>query len=309
MQRLFIVLLISSLPFFLFAQEGLKLSGQFTPSFSVSFNLQDAHNGLTLTNQGAFGYSAGLLIGYGITEAFSLSTGILYCSHSMRFEHQRKLLPTGISDPNFGKSALRQSNYLRVPLLIGLASDPNRKWGILARIGPHFNFLLNARYYDARLNGYSNYDEKQGIDLRQKVTLYQENMNTGGLIKEGGEAKIYKDFIPGITAEVGVQFRVNDQLKLTALLHVEGSSNPEDEGAASLTYNLSRGDYLVTSNPFDAPELAQKDDEKLLKEETPFDAVFPNYTNDGAFNYPTRSPTWQVMVGLQLGIVYTYKKQ
>lgn len=309
MQYVFVWLLMIGFSFSATAQEGLKLSAQATPSLSFSFNLQDTKKGATLKEKAAFGYTAGLLVGYGITEAFSISTGCYYYEHRAYFEHQRASLPSGDRDPNFGASALRLSNYIRVPLLIGLASDPNRLWGVLARFGPHFNFLMNARYYDTRLNGYSKYNKDEGIDLRQEVTLYQENLATGGLIRQGGKASVYKDFIPGIAAEVGLQLRINDQLKLTALVHVEGSSNPEEEGAASFAHNLNRGDYLVTSSPFDAPELTKQDNDKFQAEATPFDAVFPNYTDEAYPNTTTRAPTWQVMVGLQLGVVYTYKKQ
>ena len=288
------------------AQEGLKLSAYITPSICFSFNNEDLQKGNTLQQQNSFGYTTGLLIGYGITDIISVSTGVAYYEHRTQFEHQRATLPNDNADPNLGATALRRSQYVRVPLMMGLASDPNRQWGVLARFGPHFNFLLQANYFDARLNGYSNYNAEQGIDLGQKISLYQENSN-GGLIKQGGTARIYQVFVPGITAEVGVQFRVNDQIKLTALVHVEGSSNPEAKGAASLAHNLNRGDYLVTTNPFDNPVLAQLDNNKQQAEATPFDAVFPNYMNENTPNATYRSSTWQMMLGLQLGIVYTQK--
>jgi hypothetical protein len=307
LRLLFCLLLLLLVAFAGFAQEGLKISAQVTPCLSLSFNPQDRYQSTTLKAQPAFGYSAGLLLGYGITEAFSISTGVSYYEYQARFEHQRRFLSDGSRDLNAGKTALRQSNYLRLPLLLGLASDPNRKWGVMARFGPHFNFLLQARYFDQRLEGYSGYNSEEGINLKQEITLYQENTLNGGLIKEGGEAAIYNTFVPGITAEVGLQWRVTDQIKLTALVHLEGSSNPEDEGAASLAHNLARGDYLVTANPFDAPELSRQDLAKQQQEGTPFETVFPNYTDEAYPNASIRAPTWQFMLGLQLGIVYTYK--
>lgn len=306
MKFLFILVIIASCSFGIIAQEGLKLGAYLTPCVSLSFNQEDKQKGNTLQQKTSFGYTTGLLLGYGITEILSISTGVAYYEHRIQFEHQRTRLANDNADPNLGATALRRSQYIRVPLMVGLASDPNRQWGVLARFGPHFNFLVQANYYDTRLEDYSNYDAQQGIDLRQEISLYQENSN-GGLIKQGGTAPIYQIFVPGVTAEVGVQFRVNDQVKLTALVHVEGSSNPEAEGAASLAHNLNRGDYLVTTNPFDNPVLAQLDNNKQQIEATPFDAVFPNYTNPNAPNATTRATTWQMMVGLQLGIVYTHR--
>ncbi|MFK7796939.1 MAG: outer membrane beta-barrel protein [Aureispira sp.] len=306
MKCLFVLVIVAYCSCAILAQEGLKLSAYITPSICFSFNKEDAQKGTTLQQQLSFGYTTGLLLGYGITDIVSVSTGVAYYEHRVEFEHQRAILANDNTDPNFGATALRRSQYIRVPLMVGLASDPNRKWGVLARFGPHFNFLLQANYYDSRLEGYSNYNTQQGIDLTQQISLYQENSN-GGLIKQGGTARVYQVFVPGITAEVGVQFRVNDQMKLTALVHVEGSSNPEAAGAASLAHNLNRGDYLVASNPFDAPVLAQADNNKQQTEETPFDAVFPNYTDNNVPNATSRASTWQMMLGLQLGIVYTHK--
>jgi len=309
MRNLFVFLGILFSSTFSFSQEGLKLGLHFTPGISMALNNEDADKGSTLDLQTSFAYNTGFLIGYGVTEIFSVSTGVGYQQHTAAFIHNRKNLSSGISDPNYAATITRQANYIRVPLFVEISTDPNRALGFFARLGPHFDFLITAVYKDARLDGFSNYDSDAGIDLRQKITLYQKNETTNGIISLGRQEKIYRDFVPGITAEIGAQVRINDYLKMTLLLHFEGSSNPEGEGAASFAHNLNRGDYLVSSNPISSPGQATVDMNKSTQEGTPFDAVFPNYTNDMNTNATFRSPTWNLMAGFQIGIVYTYSPE
>lgn len=309
MQNLFLLFSFLFISNFSIAQEGLKLGLYFTPSASMTLNNEDANKGTTLDLRTSFAYSTGFLVGYGISEIFSVSTGVAYLEHTGTFVHNRATLSSGTKDPNLGARIIRQSNYVRVPLFVELSTDPNRAAGFFARVGPHFDFLTTATYKDTRLDGFSQYDSDAGIDLRQKITLYQKNEATNGIISLGRQEKIYRDFVPGITAELGAQVRINDYLKTTFLIHFEGSSNPEGDGAASFAHNLNRGDYLVTSNPISNPGQATVDENKSIQEETPFDAVFPNYTDETNPNATFRSPTWNIMIGFQIGIIYTYSPQ
>lgn len=307
-------LLILSLIFLFFfnqmlAQEGLKIGVHFIPGASIAINNEDTEKGKMLALEASFAYNTGILMGYGITEIFSISTGVQYHQHTANFIHNRNLLSTGLNDPNTGKKFSRRTAYVRVPLFLEFCSDPNQVIGIFARLGPHFDFLVNATYKDARLEGFSQYDAANGIDLQQKITLYQKNSTGNGIISLGRKGRIYRSFVPGITAEVGAQVRISDFLKMTFLIHVEGSSNPEGEGAASLAHNLNRGDYLVTSNPISNPNNATVDNLKSSQEETPFDTVFPNYIDETDPNVTFRSPTWNLMAGFQIGFIYTYIPQ
>lgn len=307
MRNLFLLLSLLFISSLSIAQEGLKLGLHVTPGLSMALNNEDLDKGASLNLQTSFAYNAGFLIGYGVTEILSVSTGVGYQQHIAAFVHDRKNISSGGLDPNYGAKITRQTSYIRVPLFLEISTDPNRALGFFARLGPHFDFLISAVYKDARLDGFSQYDSDAGIDLRQEITLYQKNEATNGIISLGRQGKIYRNFVPGITAEVGAQVRINDHLKMTLLLHFEGSSNPEGEGAASFAHNLSRGDYLVTANPIASPGQAIVDGNKINQEETPFDAVFPNYTNDTNTNATFRSPTWNLMAGFQIGIVYTYQ--
>lgn len=289
------------------AQEGLKLGVYLTPALTFPSNPQDVQQGLLLQQQSAFSYNGGALVGYGISEVVSLSTGIGFHQFAASYKHRRQTLPDGRTDPNTGARALKRAQYLRVPILFGWSTDPNRRWGLIGRIGVHFNFLVDAVYYDERLIGYSNYYASHGIDLQQPLTLYQINGDGTGLMRRGGKAPVYQEFIAGLTAEFGLQIRLNDALKITVMIHAETSSNPEDEGAASLAHNLHRGDYLVTANPLVDHMAAQKDAVKQQADGTPFETIFPNYSDPNQPYETERSPTWNTLVGLQIGIVYTLK--
>lgn len=309
MQNQFILFFVLLCCYTASAQEGLKIAAQFTPGISITINQEDRNQAKILDEQAAFAYNSGFLIGYGITEIFSISTGVAYSSHTAAFIHHRAQLPSGAKDINFGKKISRQSHYVRVPLLLELSTDPNLRIGFFARLGPHFDFLSQASYKDSRLDGFSRYDADKGIDLRQEISLYQKNTSSTGILSLGRKNKIYADFVAGITVELGTQIRINDHLKLTILAHAEGSSNPEGEGAASLAHNLTRGDYLVTSNSISDPIAASNDKTKAQEESTPFHTVFPNYRQDDAPYETFRSPTWNMMLGLQIGLIYTYQPQ
>lgn len=307
MQNLLTLFLVIALSYSTTAQEGLKLGVHFTPGISMALNKEDANKGETLDLTTAFAYNTGFLIGYGITEIFSISTGIHYQQHKATFIHKRALLSTNLADPNWGKKAIRETSYIRVPLLLEICTDPNRSIGFFARLGPHFDFLATATYKDTRLDGFSQYNANKGIDLRQSITLYQKNEATNGILSLGRKGKIYNDFVPGITVELGTQIRINDFLKVTLLMHLEGSSTPEGEGATSLAHNLNRGDYLVSANSISNPNDAAQDQLKANEEETPFDAIFPNYLDSSDPFSTFRNPTWNIMMGLQIGIIYTYR--
>lgn len=290
------------------AQKGVKLGLQFTPGVSLALNNEDLDKGETLDAQAAFAFNTGITFGYGITEIFSISTGVSYSQHTASFVHNRAKLASGLTDINLGKKFSRVADYIRVPLLLSISSDPNRAAGFFARVGPHFDFLVNAVYKDARLEGYSRYNSATGINLRDDITIYQKNTSGAGLLSSGKKGKTFNDFTIGVTADLGVQIRINDFLQLTALLHFEASSNPDGPAAASFAHNLTQGDYLVTSNPLSSPVAASADATKIANEGTPFDATFPNYTSESDPFATHRNPTWNIMAGFQIGLVYTYRK-
>lgn len=291
----------------LLAQEGLKLGAYVTPALSFPSNAEDIQQGTLLQQHPTFSYNGNLLLGYGLTDLFSLHTGVGFYQFRATYEHSRQQLPDGRPDPNIGTMAVKCTQYLRVPLLFEISTDPNRRWGVIGRVGVHFDFLVNAVYTDERLMGYSNYFHAQGIDLTQPVTLYQMNADKTGLMLRGGKAPVYKEFLVGLTAQVGLQFRLSDALKVTVMLHAETASNPEDEGAASLAHNLNRGDYLVTADPLLNRNAANEDALKQQLEGTPFEAIFPNYSDPNQPYVTTRSATWNTLIGLQMGMIYTIK--
>jgi len=298
----------------IYAQHGIKMGVSFTPGVSFSLNNEDLDKGTTLDMESAFAFNSGVTIGYGLTEMISISTGVIYNQHTANFVHKRERFTNTfgneVNDVNKDKKISRKADYIRVPILFEVHGDPNRSAGFFFRIGPHFDFLASAVYKDERLIGFSKYDEAAGIDLSQEITLYEENSSSSsGISKTGEKGKIYNDFVIGVTMEIGAQFRINDHFKMTFLLHMETSSNPEGKGAASFAYNLDRGDRIVTSTAFNDPTASQADIDLAEAQGTPFDAMFPNYIDENSPHVTHRAPTWNIMGGLQIGIVYTLRPE
>lgn len=281
-----------------YAQKGLKLGLQFTPGATMSLQSEDFDKGETLDLDGAFGYNFGLTVGYGISETFSISTGIMFNNHVSQYVHNRQTFSSGATDPNYKKKFSRTLGYVRVPLLIEVGSDPTQSAGFFFRIGPHFDFLTGGAYKDERYVGYSGYDEATGINLREQVDLYQETTLLGQKVatKTGQQGDVYNSFVLGVTLEIGGQIRLTDYLKLILLVHLESSlTNPEGAGAASFAYTV--GDRVRSlTNPSDLIKSA---------EGTPFDASYPNYISEGNKTVTHRDPAWNVMGGLTIGAVYT----
>lgn len=289
------------------AQKGVKIEAIFAPGISFALNKQDMDKGETLDMDVPFAFNAGVLLGYGITETISFTTGFMFNQHNAAFVHKRATLPLGGDDPNFNKKFSRSAGYIRLPLLLSISGDPNLAAGFFVRAGPHFDLLTGATYRDERLIGYSKYNPDSGLDLKKQVTIYEKD-GSGALKNTGRKGRVFKDFVVGLSVDVGCQIRINDHIKMTIMAHFEASSNPEGDGASSFAHNLNRGDYLITTNPFADASLAAADALKYNAELTPFDATMPNYSSDTDVYETHRDGTWNLMAGLQIGIIYTYRK-
>lgn len=291
----------------IYAQKGVKIEAIFAPGISFALNKQDMDKGDALDMDVPFAFNAGVLLGYGITETISFTTGFMFNQHTAAFVDKRTTLPAGGADPVVGEKFSRSAGYIRLPLLLSISGDPNLAAGFFVRAGPHFDLLTGATYKDERMIGYSKYNPDSGLDLKKQVTIYEKDAS-GALTNTGRKGRVFRDFVIGASVDVGAQIRINDHIKMTVMLHFEASSNPEGDGASSFAHNLNRGDYLITTNPFADASLAATDAVKYNAEITPFDATFPNYSSESDVYETKRDATWNLMAGLQIGVIYTYRK-
>ncbi len=263
------------------AQKGLKIGVQFTPGASMSLQNEDFDRGPDLDVEAAFTFNTGLTVGYGFSETFSISTGIMYNKHVSSFVHNREfvtnILGNKVEDPNYKKKFSRTVNYMRVPVLLEVSGDPASSGGFFFRVGPHFDFFSGGRYVDARLDGMAGYDDQAGINLRDEVDLYEPKTLLGVKYPSntGKKGKVYKDMVIGVTLEMGSQIRISDYLKLIITLHLESSlTNPEDVGAASFAYEWGS-------------------------------ATYPNYISEDDKFVTHRDAAYNVMAGMTFGLIYT----
>lgn len=265
----------------LFAQKGIKIGLQFTPGTTICLQSEDFDRGEDLDLSTTFGYNFGLTLGYGFSETFSISTGIMFNQHTSAFVHNREFLASiggvSIADPFYKAKFSRTLGYVRVPVLLEIGSDPTAGGGFFFRIGPHFDFFTGGRYKDERLVGVNGYDADQGINLREESNTWEEKELLG--IKyaapTGSTAKMYNSIVIGMSLDIGGQIRLTDMLKLILTVHLESSlTNPEGTAAASFAHEWG-------------------------------DATYPNYISEDKSYVTQRAQAWNVMGGVTIGAVYT----
>lgn len=281
MKNLTFVLLVVLMSNAAFAQQGIKFGLQFTPGTTLCLQSEDFDRGEDLDLEPVFGYNFGLTLGYGFSETFSISTGLMFNQHVSGYIHNREFLASGggisIEDPNYEKRFSRTLGYVRVPILLEVSGDPTAAGGFFFRIGPHFDFFTGGAYRDERMNGNSGYDEANGINLREEVDLYEKATLLGvDYARQTGETgKVYNDVVIGMSLDIGAQISFSEMMKLIITVHLESSlTNPEAEGAASF------------ANTYGA-------------------ATYPNYISESDRWVTSRAQAWNVMGGVTLGVRYT----
>ena len=274
MKTLFFFMIALSVASLSEAQQGFKFGAQFTPGSTMALQGDDFDRGEDLNFRGSFGYNMGVTLGYGFNDRFSISTGIMYNNHVSSYVHDA-------TDSYEGAKFSRTLNYLRVPLWIEVGSDPTETGGFFFRIGPHFDFLLDGKYMDERLDGVGNYDANTGIDLAKMVDV--EPVDVLGVsipTQTSRQADLYNSMVVGVSIQMGSQIRLTDYLKMIIMLNLETSlTNPEAEGTASFALDMVT-DYPSFSYPYSLYH--------MLK--------------GGAYH---RDPAWNVMGGLTFGLIYT----
>lgn len=211
------------------AQKGVELGVQFTPMTTWILNNEDFDEGDALNFRGTFGYLVGMHAGYNITETFGIQTGFMFNKCGQNYITDYAVIAK--ADQNtFGRSL----SYFRVPLLFKLQGTVENSGGMYFRIGPHFDFLNSARF---------RYDDKGGLDLDADVKLkdfvgLDPDAATFPLTLDTRKYQVYKKFVLGATLEMGGFVKLNDNMKMTFMLHLEGSlTNPEGKDAGALRVN------------------------------------------------------------------------
>ncbi|BDS09681.1 porin family protein [Aureispira anguillae] len=232
----------------IFAQKGLEITVGFTPGLSFMLNDEDLAEGQALNIQPTFGFQTGLTVGYNFSERIGLATGIGYAALGQNYTTDYD----GWAKDDQIKYD-RKTSYIRVPVLLRVGGDPTASTSAFLRFGPHFDFLSSAigRNYGSKNN----------------PTDVSRNYRDVSKLLSSDKAEIYKSFVLGLTLEVGGKIRINDQMGVLVLFHLETSlTNPEGEDAAYTIYS--------------------------------------GFPSSGTLTSPERAGTWSLMAGLNIGFQY-----
>jgi len=231
----------------IFAQQGLEITAGFTPGLSFILNDEDLAEGEALNIQPTFAFQTGLTIGYNFSERIGVATGIGVAALGQNYTTDYD----NTSADNQRKFD-RKITYIRVPLLLRVGGDPTAPSSAFFRFGPHFDFLSSAI---GKNYGTAN-------DPRDD----SRNFRDVNKVLSSEKAEIYKDFVLGLTIEVGGKIRITDQMGVLLLFHLETSlTNPEGDDAA----------------------------------------VYSSFPRSGSILDPERGTAWNLMAGLNVSFQYT----
>jgi hypothetical protein len=198
----------------LFAQKGLEITAGFTPGLSFILNDEDFAAGQELNIQPTFAFQTGLTLGYNFSEKIGLATGIGVAALGQNYTTDYD----NVSADNQVKYD-RKITYIRVPLLLRIGGDPTAASSAFFRFGPHFDFLSSAIGTN---HGSANNPRDNSANYRDINKILSSD-----------KAEIYKNFVLGLTIEVGGKIRITDQMGILLLFHLETSlTNPEGDDVA-----------------------------------------------------------------------------
>ncbi len=176
------------------AQQGLEIGLRVNPQSIWIFNDDDFAVGDALDFENSFGMAYGLNVGYNMTDNFGIHAGVLVSSQGQRYV-------TDILGNDFNSQI--DLNYLKVPVLLKLNSNPSSTVGFLFQVGPQFSFLNSATYTN-------------DLDVEQDLK------------------ETYKSMAVELTFSLGTRIMLADALSLDISLRPDYSlTNIEDESAST----------------------------------------------------------------------------
>ncbi|MCX7764623.1 MAG: outer membrane beta-barrel protein [Bacteroidia bacterium] len=192
-----------------YAQEGtLKVGAVLLPQNTWLLNQDDSDAGPELDYEVTWGFAGGLSLAYNFSDYVGVGLDVLYSRQGQKYK--------GVENGT-NLTATTSLNYLKLPLLLRLGSDPESPVQFSFFVGPQANLLLS--YHD-KVEGVSALGrgnmEVSGTTMKSTYTI-------GGVTiteEEKLSASAYKSFTLGAAVGLGVGFKVSDELFLT--LHFRG---------------------------------------------------------------------------------------
>lgn len=115
------------------AQRGLSVGVRLIPQATGLLNKQDFDEGDGLNFEKTIGFAGGLAVGYGFSDNFGVMANLLYSKQGQNYindllDHQWSV----------------ELNYFKIPLLLRMNTDPEKKAMFVFEVGPELGFLMNA---------------------------------------------------------------------------------------------------------------------------------------------------------------------
>ncbi|MCB0836416.1 MAG: PorT family protein [Bacteroidetes bacterium] len=144
MKKHYLFLIVAGLFVFngsLFAQKGLKVGGFVLPQAGYLFNSDEQSlANEEFTQEFLGGMAVGGLVGYNFNDYVGVRLNVIYSQQGGKYSARR--------DVNTRTSFTRRQEYVKIPLMIGLNSNPGNKVAFVFYGGVQLDLLTNAYNYN-----------------------------------------------------------------------------------------------------------------------------------------------------------------
>ena len=140
-----IVLLVLSMSYASYAQQGLHVGVVGGPQSTWLFNEHDSNEGPHLDYQPKWGANFGLRLGYHFTDFVGIESGLAFSSRGQKYQGELDYFPYGFPNAKSDLSAVTKLNYLQVPFLFSTGSEPSSTSSFRFYTGPQLMFLMSSK--------------------------------------------------------------------------------------------------------------------------------------------------------------------
>jgi hypothetical protein len=204
------------------AQQGtFKIGFLVGPQNAWLFNSDDSDAGSELDYKTTFRFAGGISASYNFTDYLGVGIDLLYSSQGQKYSGTfTDFLPVGFT----AKTTL---NYLKIPVLFRVNSNPDARVQFTGFIGPQMSLLLNYKE-EVTMTGIFT-----GFTMTVEGTKVTVTNPTIGSETEELTDKIYRGIDFGACMGFGATFLLSDALQLNALIRLDyGFMDVENKEAA-----------------------------------------------------------------------------
>jgi len=211
------------------AQKGLEFTLNFTPGSSMLLNNNDFEEGAALNYAARFAYNAHASVGFNISDAFGIYTGLGLSSVGQNYTTAYD----GIAKSE-QHTFTTDLNYLRIPVGFRFGGDFTEGVSAYVRFGGFVDMLSAAKGSYTFNSNQGSFAGIHGTPYSGELATYKTDETAtydyrsakhyeGLLLTEVEDKKVFNDVVFGAAVDLGSRFRISDEMGIIFALHLEGT--------------------------------------------------------------------------------------